>query len=228
MVRAWIGAWGAYWAWRLTRKASPPPVQAVGQLYRRLRRATHFLLTVEQYGAAVPPSAWGRPAKVSLGALTRQAASPPWKGRLLYALTQARQPHRILELGTHIGLSTLYLGLAAPTAELHSVEASPTLLRYARAHARLLGLRPIFHTGTFAEVLPTLQGPWDLVYVDGDHRPEALLSYGQALFPQITEGGWLLCDDVFWSGSLYKAWKTLAALPWRQRSLIGPFGLLQK
>ncbi|GIV25782.1 MAG: hypothetical protein KatS3mg026_1474 [Bacteroidia bacterium] len=228
MGGAWVRAWLAYGRWRLTPKTYPPAVQAVEALYRRLRRSTGFLLEVERFGAAVPPSAWGRPTQVSLAALTRRAASPPWKGRLLYGLTQARQPHRILELGTHLGLSTLYIGLAVPAAELHTVEASPTLLRYARLHARLLGLRPIFHAGTFAEVLPKLQGPWDLVYVDGDHRPEAFLAYGEALFPQLTQGGWLICDDVFWSRALYQAWEALAALPWRHRTLIGPFGLLQK
>ncbi|GIV24251.1 MAG: class I SAM-dependent methyltransferase [Bacteroidia bacterium] len=210
------------------RKPMPPTVHAIGVLYKRLRQANGIHVEVETYGAALPPQAWGSRSRHSLAALTRRAASPPWKGRWLYALVRDAGPSTLLELGTHLGFGTLYLWAAAPQAQIHTIEASPTLARQAQKHFRLFGAKPHLHIGTFAEVLPTLTGPWDLVYIDGDHRAEALHTYLQLLFPKLSPNGMVVCDDIFWSRAMYKAWQNLA-IPLRiTRQIIGPFGVLRR
>lgn len=229
MGGALIKAWLRYGRQRFVgRVPYPPEIQAIEDLFYRLRRAKGHLLEVERYGARLALPQWGRRERVSLGQLVKQAACPPWKGRLLYQMVRSHRPQRLLELGTHVGMGTLYLGLAAPNAELHTVEASPTLLAYARRHTRLFGLRVHFHVGTFSEVLPTLPGPWDLVYLDGDHRGQALLTYAEALWPTLPPGGWLVCDDIFWSYDMWRGWKALQKFPWRKRWLIGPFAIAQR
>lgn len=210
------------------RRPVPPAVKAIDSLYKRLCRARGVHLEIELYGAALSPQVWGRKSQCSLARITRRAASPPWKGRWLYALSQVASPSTILELGTHLGLGTLYLWAAAPQAQIHTIEASPTLARQAQKHFRLFGAKPHLYIGTFEEVLPTLTGPWDLVYIDGDHRAEALLTYLQLLFPKLSPKGMVLCDDIFWSRAMYKAWQSLATFPWASRQIIGPFGVLRR
>lgn len=210
------------------RKPVPPSVKAIDLLYRRLCRASGVPLEIELYGAALSPQAWGRKSQCSLACITRRAASPPWKGRWLYALSQAASPSTILELGTHLGLGTLYLWAGAPQAQIHTIEASPTLARQAQKHFRLFGAKPHLHIGTFAEVLPTLTGPWDLVYIDGDHRAEVLHTYLQLLFPKLSPNGIVVCDDIFWSRAMYKAWQNLAIPLGMTRQIIGPFGVLRR
>lgn len=229
MAAALIRAWLQYLFLSLRRPSSyPPHLQAIKDLYHRLRRATEYPLEIEVFGASRAETEWGQPQRTSLGQAVRRSASPPWKGYLLYRLVQAAQPTRILEIGTHVGIGSLYVAFAAPQAEFHTIEGSPTLAQYAKRHFRLFGIRPQMHIGSFKDILPTLSGPWDLVYLDGDHRSQALLRYAELLYPQLSPQGWLICDDIFWSKDMYRGWKKLAQWGWRDRECIGPFGLLRR
>lgn len=170
----------------------------------------------------------GSPQSRSLAALVRTSATPPWKGYLLFHLTQTIRPTRILELGTHLGFGTLYLATAAPHAELHTIEASPTLAQKARQHFHLLGIKPRLHIGTFEQILPTLTGEWDVIYIDGDHRGAALYHYGTLLYPYLRKGGLLICDDIFWSRDMYAGWRALHSHTDAHATMIGPLGVLRK
>ncbi len=210
----------------LKARFSPPPtLRALYELYGRLSRARGYKLTMESFGA--------RPAnpvqrECTLAEITRRAATPPLKGTYLYLFIQSQQPTRLLELGTHLGMSTLYLYAAAPTAEIHTIEASPTLAAYAKRHFALLGARVKLHLGRFEEVLPTLAGPWDLVYIDGNHQGGALQDYIAQLYPHLRAGGWFVCDDIYWSQDMYRAWQRLRRGKWRATRVFYPFGFLQK
>lgn len=226
-----IQAWGRYALYRWHQRISPPEVrfrlQSIAQLYHRLCRAKGVYLSVERYGAAYAESEWGRTERISLATLMR-SASPPWKGQLLYALARQQRAARALELGTHLGLSTLYLAAALPTCELHTVEASAGLAQQAAKHFRLFGVRVQQHVACFEEALQRLPGPWELVYLDGDHRSEALYRYASIVWEKLAPGGVLVCDDIFWSADMYRGWQRVLTLPWQAHSVIGPFGVLQR
>lgn len=226
-----IRAWGRYWIYRWQRQKIPPTsrafLQSIAQLYYRLRRAKGAYLAVERYGASYPKAEWGHTEQVSLATLMR-SASPPWKGQLLYALAREQKAARVLELGTHLGLGTLYLAAAFPEAELHTVEASTALAQQAALHFRLFGVRVQQHVACFEEVLGKFAGPWDFVYLDGDHRGEALYQYARTLWQHMAPGGVLVCDDIFWKADMYSGWQRVTALPWRAYSVVGPLGVLKR
>ena len=210
----------------LRSRFSPPPVLwSLYELYGRLSRARGYRLAVESFGAR---STHLVPREVTLAELTRRAATPPLKGTYLYLFVQRQRPMRLLELGTHLGIGTLYLYAAVPTAEIHTVEASPTLFTYAKRHFALFGARIKCHLGCFEEVLPTLAGPWDLIYIDGNHQGEALQAYIAQLYPHLRAGGWFVCDDIYWSWDMYRAWQRLRRRNWRVVRVVYPFGFLQK
>ncbi len=212
--------------WWVRRESVSPELQGILHLYRRLRSAKGYMLSVESFGAKAPSP--GAVRTISLSQIVRHSATPPWKGRLLYALTHSIRPERILELGTNIGFGTLYLAVAAPTAEIHTIEAAPSLAEKARQHFRLMGIKPKLHIGTFSTVLPTLSGEWDLIYIDGDHRGQALFEYTIQLYPRLRSGGLLICDDIFWSRDMYAGWRHLRQHLRVPAKVIGPFGLLYK
>ncbi len=203
-----------------------PLLKAIRQVYGRLRRAKGLSLSIERYGASLDPSLWGSPCTTSLAHVVHRSATGPLKGLRLASLAHRKAPKHILELGTHVGFGTAYLAAGAPQAQIQTIEAAPTLAREAQKLWKLLGIKPHLYIGTFAEVLPRLAGPWDFVYIDGDHRPEALLEYVGLLRPKLSEGGWIVIDDIFWSRSMYKAWRTLQKMPWRHTSVVFPFGIL--
>ncbi|MCS7163166.1 MAG: class I SAM-dependent methyltransferase [Bacteroidia bacterium] len=227
MGAALIEAFGR-WLWLSVGGGYPPALAMVTQLYKTLRRAKGLILGVEVYGARYPAAQWGQIRWLSLAALTRQASCTPAKGRLLYRLVAPRRPQRILELGTHLGLGTLYLACSAPKAEIHTVEASPTLASYAKKHFQILGLHPTLHCQTFEAFLSQPQPVWDVVFLDGNHGGAAFVGYIKALYPSLAEGGLLIADDIFWSRDMYAAWRRVSALSWRKAWVVGPFGVLEK
>lgn len=71
-------------------------------------------------------------------------------------------PRRILELGCSVGNSTLALARHFPDAELHAIDVSPALLRYAHLRAEALGARVHFSQMN-AEATSFEEASFDLV-----------------------------------------------------------------
>jgi predicted O-methyltransferase YrrM len=130
------------------------------------------------------------------------------QGRLLSMISHMVRPRRILELGTFTGYSALCLaeGLA-PEGELHTVEQNPELEDRIRRYVAEAGLagRIHLHIGQALEVLPSLSETWDLVFIDADKINND--AYYELVLPHVRTGGFILVDNVLWSG------KTLASYP---------------
>jgi predicted O-methyltransferase YrrM len=99
-------------------------------------------------------------------------AWPYGNGPLLSAIAAAANARRILELGTALGYTSLSFAHGAPQASVDTVERDAEHVRLARANIAAAGIddRVAVHHGDFADVLPTLQGPYDLAFFDG-HTP---------------------------------------------------------
>lgn len=124
----------------------------------------------------------------------------PLQGRLLVMLTRMISPLRILELGTFSGYSTLCFAEGMPAgAELHTVEiddeAAPALRHTFDSHLR--GADIVLHTGDALEIVPTLGGEWDLVYIDANKR--LYKEYYEMVKPLVKRGGYILADNTLWS-----------------------------
>jgi predicted O-methyltransferase YrrM len=103
----------------------------------------------------------------------------PLQGKLLHLLALLRGARSILELGTLAGYSTIWLARALPPGgRLVTLEANPQHAEVARANVERAGLGGVvdLRVGPALELLPALEGPFDLVFVDADKRsiPEYL------------------------------------------------------
>ena len=129
--------------------------------------------------------------------------SGPILGRLLITFSKMVAPERILEIGTFTGYSAICLaqGLKAG-GTLDAVERNDELESLIREGFRRSGLedRINLHIGAAADIIPTLDKMYDLVYIDGNKREYCC--YYNLVFDKVAKGGYILADNVLWSGKL--------------------------
>jgi len=131
--------------------------------------------------------------------------SDPEVGRLLQALAAGCGARRIVEVGTAIGYGTLCLARGAPEARILSVDADPERLSLARGFLARGGVagRVELLEGRALERLPAVEGPLDLVYLDGpkgEYRRTLDL-----LLPKLRVGGLVVADNLLWGGKVADA-----------------------
>lgn len=127
----------------------------------------------------------------------------PDSGAVLHALARWLGARRILEIGTAIGYSTLWMATALGIdGQIISLERDPDRAARARAHAAAAGLEDRVHVmvGDATRFLHKLAGPFDLVFQDGD-KP-GYLTLLDRLHDLLRPGGVLVSDNVLWSGAV--------------------------
>lgn len=125
------------------------------------------------------------------------------QGRVLSMLSHMLRPRRILEIGTYTGYSALCLaeGLT-PDGKLITIEVNEELEGMIRSYfasstyAAKLELR----IGNALDILPSLQETFDMVFIDAD-KPN-YSKYYEAALPLLRQGGFMLADNVLWSGKV--------------------------
>lgn len=129
--------------------------------------------------------------------------SGEFQGRILAMVSALLRPRRILEIGTFTGYSALCLaeGLTGD-GELVTVDVNEELEDFARSFfdRSPFAARIRMIIGDAREVVPALEGDFDLVFVDGDKAqyPE----YLDLVAPRVRVGGVLLADNVLWNGKV--------------------------
>ncbi len=122
----------------------------------------------------------------------------PDSARLLNIVARSMGARRILEIGTSVGYSTVFLALAAQATGGHvtTLELMPAKFEAAQANLARGELTPFVtqHLGDALELLPGLPGPWDLMFVDAEKDLYA------AVWPLIKDtvrpGGLVVSDNV--------------------------------
>lgn len=113
----------------------------------------------------------------------------------------ARKPQRVLEIGTAIGYSTLYIAdNAAPEVEIVSLELSEERAAEARAFVDRspYGQQIRIITGDAGENIQKLIGFFDMVFIDAakGQYPD----YFRKIYPLLTEDALVVADNVLFRG----------------------------
>lgn len=125
------------------------------------------------------------------------------QGRMLRMLTQMINPRRVLELGTFSGYSALCMAEGmAEGGELHTVEIDDEYADDIRRSFESVpcGHMITLHIGDALEVIGTLPGPWDMVFIDANKR--LYCEYYRAVLPLVRPGGYIIADNTLWSGKV--------------------------
>jgi len=160
---------------------------------------------VEAY--AVEHSSAEPPQFAEIAEQTRARTSAPGmmvgtlEGRLLKAVVAMLQPSTVLEIGTFTGYSALSMAEALPPGgRIVTCDISEEHVTIAREH---IGASPYadlieIRVGPAIETVATLDGPFDLVFIDAD-KP-SYVDYYEAVLPKLSARGVILADNVLWSG----------------------------
>jgi len=122
----------------------------------------------------------------------------PETAQLLSIMVQSGQRTRLLEIGTSNGYSAIWLAAAVQRTGGHliSIEHSERKQTMAASNLEKAGLSELvtLRLGDALEVLRELEGPFDLVFLDGDrHQYLALLPL---LLTRLAPNALLLADNV--------------------------------
>lgn len=127
------------------------------------------------------------------------------QGRILSLISTLLRPKRILEIGTFTGYATLCLaeGLAE-NGELITIEANPELAWFIEKYKAKAGLEESITsiTGRAEEVIPKLEGSFDLAFIDAGKRDYP--HHFELVIERMRPGGVILADNVLWSGKVLK------------------------
>ena len=150
-----------------------------------------------------------------VASVARKSAVSEKYGRLLFRLVEYFNPQTIVELGTSLGISTLYLALAAPKAKVFTIEGCTTKAEKASSNFDAMGVSNIVqHIGRFDLVLPDLvkqAGKLDFAFIDGNHTCEATLANFNSLLEIAHNDTVLVFDDIHWSPGMEKAWDAIVS-----------------
>jgi predicted O-methyltransferase YrrM len=130
-------------------------------------------------------------------------------GALLRVLATAVGAVRVLEIGTAIGYSGIWLaGALPPSGMLLTMEMSEERAREARENFARAGLanRVSVIVGDAQLKIAKVSGPFDLIFQDGDKRLYAPLL--DRLVGLLRPGGLLVTDNVLWDGRVVPGFST--------------------
>lgn len=138
-----------------------------------------------------------------LHAMNPRMASGPVQGRFLQLLCQLMQPKKVLEIGTFTGFATICMARGmASDGLLTTIEANEeyegVIRKYLAKAAVADRVRLII--GDAKEVIPTLEGGFDLVFIDADKI--SYPSYYDLVIEKLNPGGVILADNVLWEGKV--------------------------
>lgn len=158
---------------------------------------------VTDHSSTVSPLLAQIDRETHLEVLQPRMLSGHFQGRVLSMLSHLLRPTHILEIGTYTGYSALCLaeGLA-PDGKLLTIDINEELEQRVRGYfeASAYAEQIEYRIGNAAQIIPTLQTAFDLIFIDAD-KQQYPLYYTQAL-EKLKSGGFILIDNVLWSGKV--------------------------
>lgn len=127
------------------------------------------------------------------------------QGRFLSLLSHLIAPKTIVEIGTYTGYATLSLaeGLAE-NGIIHTIDHNEELVSIQKRYFKksLFTSKIKRHLGKALVLLPQIEGPYDLVFIDADK--ENYDAYFEEILPKMRQGGLIISDNVIWSGKVLR------------------------
>lgn len=125
------------------------------------------------------------------------------QGRFLSMISHMIRPRRILEIGTYTGYSAICLaeGLSED-GQLITIDINEELEATVRKNIGDAGMngKIRYILGNALKLIPGLEESFDLVFIDADK--ESYGAYYDLVFDKIRAGGYILADNVLWSGKI--------------------------
>jgi predicted O-methyltransferase YrrM len=173
---------------------------------------TDMIIEVEDFGSGAVLKSNKRNVKD----IARTSLSPQHYSSLYARLIERFKCKTIVELGTSLGINTLYLA-GPPGVTVYTFEGSPKIASIAKSTFDFAGATNIrliegnikATLGSFAGSAPKL----DFIFIDAHHELSATLDYFNVLLPRVHHGTLILVDDIHYNPGMSEAWSTLKRHP---------------
>ncbi len=138
-----------------------------------------------------------------LKTLSPQMISGHVQGQLLSTISHMLKPERILEIGTFTGYASLCLASGLPSkGKLITIEVKPELAAISQKYFDRSAHKENIHAliGDAKTIIPELDESFDLVFIDANKKENDIIY--ELVLPKIKSGGFILVDNVLWSGKV--------------------------
>jgi predicted O-methyltransferase YrrM len=125
------------------------------------------------------------------------------QGKMLELFVKMLQPKTILEIGTYTGYSGICMARGlAKNGKLITLDINDELETMVRGFFDESGLSDQieYRLGNALELIPQIDGPFDLVFIDADKINYQ--RYYDLIIDKVPNGGIILADNVLWSGKI--------------------------
>lgn len=128
-----------------------------------------------------------------------------FQGRVLSMLSHMIQPNDILEIGTYTGYSAICLAEGMKDGgHLVTIDVNEELEDMVQDYIRKSGntdkIKPVI--GNAMGIIPGLKREFDIVFIDADKSN--YINYYNMVFDKVRPGGYIMFDNVLWSGKVLK------------------------
>lgn len=154
--------------------------------------------------------------KRAVSSIARHGITKKKYSVLLSQLIEHLNYTSIIELGTALGINTLYLAQKNDRRVL-TLEGDPTLADMAKTHFEHYGSGNIkVITGrieaTLSQQLASMEKV-DFAFVDAHHNYDATLQNFNTILNHLNPTGCVVFDDIHWSNEMERAWKKIISMP---------------
>ena len=182
--------------------------------YREVCLKNKTILAVKDFGAGVNGN---KKKELSIASIAKNAAKPPKYARMLFRLMAYLKPENVIELGTSVGISSLYISSGNPQMKLTTLEGCDETAAFTRKQFEQfpeLNIKVV--NGNFDDTLAEqlqFKKKIDAIYIDGNHRLEPTLRYFEMCLPYMHDNSFIIFDDINWSKEMKEAWKEIIKHP---------------
>ncbi|HUS85905.1 MAG TPA: class I SAM-dependent methyltransferase [Bacteroidales bacterium] len=193
----------------IQNKTAPEIVNKVEEIRSELKKDKR-IIQMSDLGAG---SLKGKNYFKGISDIVRYSSVSRKYGSLLSRFASTINGRPIIELGTSLGISTLYLALGAPGSVVHTVEGCKNISEMAGETFQRAGTKNVRqYQGSFdeqlAKMISKISGP-GLIFIDGDHRKESLLRYFSLLLGNAGKDTIIILDDIHLTPGMERGWREI-------------------
>lgn len=157
------------------------------------------------------PSVNLKDKEVSVREILKTAVTPKELSEIYFRIIVFLKCRNILELGTSLGINTMYLAHATK-GKVISIEGQKALFNFASELFNQYQIKNVeLINQHFDNILPELvqQNIFDFVLIDGNHTYEATLNYFELLKNKMSDKSVMIIDDIYWNKEMTAAWEKI-------------------
>lgn len=196
----------------LVRQATVKPDREI-EILRKALIQSKQQIEFQELGAG---SRLTKSSQRKISTIAKYSTTPLKFSLFLNALIKKYAYSQILELGTSLGINTLYMA-QVDQVQVTTIEGEPSIAEMAQKHFKSKNASNIeLHQGAIDQIISSEKlkdRNWDLVYMDANHAYAPTLRYFDYCIQHLNPHGVIVLDDIHWSKGMHQAWKEIKARP---------------